>query len=177
MVLLAKKINFKNRQMVIKSSYIIRIIQVKLMWNDLTIWKRGFIRDWEGAYRFRTGAVPCNLYIHCDLWAKFRNQTNVTVEISSRRVPRGKVRESPPLDWKSIIRTNGGTIRGLPPSRDRVGKKYIFSLRAGNNYVVEHAKRYPSFLRAITKKFDWLAVFESDFLHRLSEYAKTISIS
>ena len=57
-------------------------------------------------------------------------------------------------DWKSII---GANHPGREVYHSRIASidKYernIFSLRAGNNYVVEHAKRYPSFLRAITRK-------------------------
>lgn len=71
-------------------------------------------------------------------------------------------RKRDPRDWKNITRAGragggeeglgAGTIRGLPPHRIRMDERNIFSLRAGNNYVVEHAKRYPPFLRAITRK-------------------------
>lgn len=78
----------------------------------------------------------------------------MTAAISPRRVPRGKARGR--LSRLEKHNTSQPPAEGGVPSADclhrRIRKKYIFSLRAGNNYVVEHAKRYPSFLRAITRK-------------------------
>lgn len=116
------------------------------------------------------------------MWAKFWKHTDVTAAISPRRVPRGKARGR--LSRLEKHNTSQPPEGGGVPSADclhrRVRKKYIFSLRAGNNYVVEHAKRYLPFLQAITRKesFDQLVERKTEGLpsHQLSGYSRTFSI-
>lgn len=82
---------------------------------------------------------------------QIQKQADVTIAISRTS---GFYVERPgddSSDWKSLPPLEREVYHSRIDSIDKY-ERNIFSLRAGNNYVFEHAKLYLPFLRAITRK-------------------------